>query len=168
MNDEQLVKLTINGRQRSVRAMPTTTLLTVLRDELALTGAKRGCNQGVCGACTVLVADQPVRSCLSLAVNLVDQPITTVEGLAQTRELAPLQRALIENGAVQCGFCTSGVLFPRTRYSAKIRIRMPMRQEPHCPETCAAAQVISKLLKRSAVLGMRLRNARGWPKSPAS
>src|ERR1700733_5139214 len=106
VNDEQLVKLTINGRQRSVRAMPTTTLLTVLRDELALTGAKRGCNQGVCGACTVLVADQPVRSCLSLAVNLVDRPITTVEGLAQTRELAPLQRALIENGAVQCGFCT--------------------------------------------------------------
>ena len=60
MNDEQLVKLTINGRQRSVRAMATTTLLTVLRDELALTGAKRGCNQGVCGACTVLVADEPV------------------------------------------------------------------------------------------------------------
>lgn len=131
MNDEQLVKLTINGRQRSVRAMPTTTLLTVLRDELALTGAKRGCNQGVCGACTVLVADQPVRSCLSLAVNLVDRPITTVEGLAQTRELAPLQRALIENGAVQCGFCTSGVL---------VSAHSLLRQNPHpnADETRAA------------------------------
>lgn len=122
MNGEQLVNLTINGRLRSVRATPATTLLTVLRDELALTGAKRGCNQGVCGACTVLVADQPVRSCLSLAVNLVDRPITTVEGLAQNRELAPLQKAMTQNGAVQCGFCTSGILI--SAYAL-------LRQNPH-------------------------------------
>jgi aerobic carbon-monoxide dehydrogenase small subunit len=110
VNGEQLVNLTINGRTRAVRATPSTTLLTVLRDELMLTGAKRGCNQGVCGACTVLVDDQPVRGCLSLAANLAGRAITTIEGLGQRRELAPLQRALLERGAVQCGFCISGVL----------------------------------------------------------
>lgn len=143
MNGEQLVNLTINGRRRSVRAMPTTTLLTVLRDELALTGAKRGCNQGVCGACTVLVADQPVRSCLSLAVNLVDRPITTVEGLAQTRELAPLQQALTENGAVQCGFCTSGVL---------VSAHSLLRQNPHPSADEARAALSGNLCRCSGYI----------------
>jgi aerobic carbon-monoxide dehydrogenase small subunit len=110
VNGEQLVQLKINGRGRSLRATPAATLLTVLRDELALTGAKCGCNQGVCGACTVLVDDEPVRSCLSLAMNLVGREITTVEGLTQRRQLAPVQTALLEAGGVQCGFCTSGVL----------------------------------------------------------
>ena len=122
MNGEQSVNLTINGRDRAVRATPSTTLLTVLRDELMLTGAKRGCNQGVCGACTVLVDDQPVRGCLSLAMNLEGRAIMTVEGLAKRRELAPLQQALLEGGAVQCGFCTSGVL---------ISAFALLRQNPH-------------------------------------
>ena len=104
MNAKQLVTLKINGRSREVRAAPTTTLLTVLRDELMLTGSKRGCNQGVCGACTVLIDDRPVRSCLSLAMNLTDRAITTVENLAQRQEFAPLQRSMLEHGAVQCGF----------------------------------------------------------------
>jgi aerobic carbon-monoxide dehydrogenase small subunit len=107
---KRIVTLKINGRAREVRAEPTTTLLTVLRDELTLTGSKRGCNQGVCGACTVLIDDRPVRSCLSLAMNLTDRTITTIENLAQRQEFAPLQRAMLEYGAVQCGFCTSGVL----------------------------------------------------------
>jgi carbon-monoxide dehydrogenase small subunit len=130
-DDDQLVSLTINGRRRSVRATPTTTLLTILRDELTLTGAKRGCNQGVCGACTVLLDDRPVRSCLSLAMNLADRSITTIEGLAQKSDLAPIQRAMIENGAVQCGFCTSGVLV--SAYAL-------LRQNPHpdADETRAA------------------------------
>lgn len=110
MNGEQITNLTVNGRVRGVRTTPTTTLLTVLRDELSLTGAKRGCNQGVCGACTVLVDEQPVRGCLSLAANLVGRSIITVEGLAQKGELLGVQKALVKNGAVQCGFCTSGVL----------------------------------------------------------
>jgi carbon-monoxide dehydrogenase small subunit len=110
LNAEQIVNLEINGRSRAVRAAPATTLLTVLRDELTLTGAKRGCNQGVCGACTVLVDDEPVRSCLSLAMNLAGRAITTIEGLTQGRELAPVQQAMLEHGAVQCGFCTSGML----------------------------------------------------------
>jgi aerobic carbon-monoxide dehydrogenase small subunit len=110
VNGEQIVTLAVNGRQRSVRTTPMTTLLTVLRDQLFLTGAKRGCNQGVCGACTILVDDQPVRGCLSLAINLVGRAITTVEGLTQQGEFKPIQQAFQEGGAVQCGFCTSGVL----------------------------------------------------------
>lgn len=122
MIGEQSVNLTINGRDRTVRATLSTTLLTVLRDELLLTGSKRGCNQGVCGACTVLVDDRPVRGCLSLALNLVGRAITTIEGLAKRRELEPVQQALLESGAVQCGFCTSGVL---------ISTFALLRQNPH-------------------------------------
>ena len=105
-----LFELAINGRARSVRARPAATLLTVLRDELKLTGAKRGCNQGICGACTVLIDGKPMRSCLSLAANVVGRQVTTIEALAQRKELAPLQNALLECGAVQCGFCMSGML----------------------------------------------------------
>jgi carbon-monoxide dehydrogenase small subunit len=119
---EQLVELEVNGRRRALRVTPAMTLLTALRDDLMLTGAKRGCNQGVCGACTVLVDDRPVRSCLSLAINLVGRAITTIEGLTQGRPLAPVQRALIEGGAVQCGFCTSGVL---------VSAFALLRQNPH-------------------------------------
>lgn len=110
MSDAHLIELKVNGRNRSVRAAAAATLLTVLRDELALTGAKRGCNQGVCGACTVLIDGEPMRSCLSLAMNVVDREITTIEGLAQGRKLGPISTALLDAGAVQCGFCTSGVL----------------------------------------------------------
>jgi aerobic-type carbon monoxide dehydrogenase small subunit (CoxS/CutS family) len=106
--------LTVNDRARAVRAAPAETLLEVLRDQLGLTGAKRGCNQGVCGACTVLLAGRPVRSCLSLALNCADQPITTIEGLATGRQLSPLQQAVVESGAVQCGFCISGILLSAT------------------------------------------------------
>jgi aerobic carbon-monoxide dehydrogenase small subunit len=110
LSGELLFELIVNGRARSVRAQPTATLLTVLRDELMLTGAKRGCNQGICGACTVLIDSKPMRSCLSLAVNVVGQQVTTIEALAQKRELASLQNALLECGAVQCGFCMSGMI----------------------------------------------------------
>ncbi len=105
------VTLRVNGAERPVAAVaPWTTLLTVLRDELGLTGAKRGCNQGVCGACTVTVDGEPVRSCLSLALNCADRDIVTVEGLAPAGALAPVQQALAEGNAVQCGFCTPGIL----------------------------------------------------------
>ncbi len=105
------VTLRVNGAERPVAAVaPWTTLLTVLRDELGLTGAKRGCNQGVCGACTVTIDGEPVRSCLSLALNCAERDITTVEGLAPAGALAPVQQALAEGNAVQCGFCTPGIL----------------------------------------------------------
>lgn len=106
----QAVALKINGVERQVLAGATQTLLEVLRDQLGLTGSKRGCNQGVCGACTVMIDGRPVRGCLSLAANCEGSEITTVEGLASAGKLTPVQQALIDSGAVQCGFCTSGMV----------------------------------------------------------
>ena len=102
--------LRVNGQARPVQAETRQTLLEVLRDQLGLTGAKRGCNQGVCGACTVLADGEPVRACLSLAVACGHREITTIEGIGTPRSLAPVQRAIVEAGAIQCGFCTSGML----------------------------------------------------------
>ncbi|MFO1349557.1 MAG: (2Fe-2S)-binding protein [Gammaproteobacteria bacterium] len=104
-----MATLTINGASRELEIHPAATLLTALRDQLRLTGAKRGCNQGVCGACTVLVDGWPVRACLSLALNCEGSAITTIEGLGNPQRLAPIQHALAASGAVQCGFCTSGI-----------------------------------------------------------
>jgi aerobic carbon-monoxide dehydrogenase small subunit len=110
MSRQRLIDLRVNGTKCTARASSENTLLEVLRDELHLTGPKRGCNQGVCGACTVLIDNEPVRSCLSLAVLAENRPITTVEGLAEGKSLTPLQQSIIDCGAVQCGFCTGGLL----------------------------------------------------------
>jgi len=99
------VKLSVNGTAREVSVDGGTTLLHVLRDALHLTGTKRGCDYGVCGACTVLIDGRTARSCLALAATCEGREITTVEGIEH-----PVQRALIEKGAIQCGFCTSGVV----------------------------------------------------------
>jgi aerobic-type carbon monoxide dehydrogenase small subunit (CoxS/CutS family) len=102
--------LTVNGESRDLRIPADTTLLEALRSELALTGAKRGCNQGVCGACTVLLDDVPVRGCLTLAAAVQGCAITTIEGLAPPGGLGRVQQALHDAGAIQCGFCTPGVV----------------------------------------------------------
>ena len=104
------LELEINGVAADVRAGLATTLLTVLRDELHLTAAKRGCNQGVCGACTVEIDGVPMRSCLSLAHGCVERPVRTLEGLLETPRMQALQHAFAASGAFQCGFCTPGVL----------------------------------------------------------
>ena len=104
------VTMTVNGEERHVVANGHDTLLTVLRDQLHLTATRRGCNQGVCGACTVEMDGVTVRSCLSLAAVCDGAVITTVEGLAQGAELSVVQSAFAETGAVQCGFCTSGMM----------------------------------------------------------
>lgn len=104
------VELEINGVATDVRAGLSTTLLTVLRDELYLTAAKRGCNQGVCGACTVEIDGVPMRACLSLAHACLDRPVRTLEGLLQTPRMRALQHAFAASGAFQCGFCTPGML----------------------------------------------------------
>jgi aerobic-type carbon monoxide dehydrogenase small subunit (CoxS/CutS family) len=103
------VALRVNGTERRLLGAPGETLLTVLREN-GLTGAKRGCNQGVCGACTVLVDGAPVRSCLTVAADVEGAAVTTIEGLAPDGRLAPIQQAMQEHGAVQCGFCTSGMV----------------------------------------------------------
>lgn len=113
-----MTTLKVNGLDRPV-APGLRTLLSVLRDDLGLTGTKRGCNQGVCGACTVLVDGEPRRGCLTLAADVADREITTIEGLAPGGALSPVQRALIEAGAVQCGFCTSGMVLAAQDYLAR-------------------------------------------------
>jgi len=107
---KRLVQLRVNGEEYEVAVEPHHTLLRVLREELGLTGAKRGCDQGECGTCTVLMDGLPVPSCLILAVQAQGQEITTIEGLAQEGELHPLQQAFIEHFGFQCGFCTPGMI----------------------------------------------------------
>lgn len=104
------VRLRVNGESYDIVIAPYRTLLDVLREELRLTGSKKGCDAGDCGACTVLLDGKPVNTCLVLAATVQDAEIVTIEGLAQKGKLHPLQQAFISEGAVQCGFCTSGVL----------------------------------------------------------
>ena len=105
-----LIKTTINGKQVELDVRPNMTLLDFLRDEMGLTGTKRGCEVGECGACTVLLNGQAVNSCLILVPQIDGQEILTVEGLAQGEKLHPLQESFLDHDAVHCGFCTPGML----------------------------------------------------------
>jgi xanthine dehydrogenase YagT iron-sulfur-binding subunit len=102
------VRLTVNGLQHALDVDPRTTLLDALREHLALTGTKKGCDQGQCGACTVIVNGQRINSCLTLAVMHADDEITTIEGLANGDGLHPMQAAFVRHDALQCGYCTPG------------------------------------------------------------
>ena len=102
------VRLTVNGEQRELALRPWTTLLDALRDHLDLTGTKKGCDHGQCGACTVLVDGRRINSCMTLAVMQDGRDVTTIEGLAKDGRLHPLQEAFIEHDAFQCGYCTPG------------------------------------------------------------
>ena len=105
------VKFQVNGEQRELDASPIKSLLDVLREDLFLTGTKRGCDSGECGACTVIMNGKAVNSCLVLATELDGSEIITIEGLGRSAgDLHPLQKAFIEKGAVQCGFCTPGII----------------------------------------------------------
>lgn len=108
--DRQTITLNVNGTSRQVHVSPETTLLQVLRDEMHLTGTKNGCGQGHCGTCTVIVNGRAVRSCITRAASLDGAQVETIEGLASHGALHPLQQAFIEQGAVQCGFCTPGMI----------------------------------------------------------
>ena len=105
-----IFRLTINGRQHEVDAAADEPLLRVLRDELDLTGSKYGCGEGQCGACTVLVDGQPVRSCITRVGTLRSKAVTTIEGLATDNALHPVQKAFLEHDAMQCGYCTAGMI----------------------------------------------------------
>jgi xanthine dehydrogenase YagT iron-sulfur-binding subunit len=108
------VKLTVNGRPYALQLEPRVTLLDALREYAGLTGTKKGCDRGQCGACTVLVDGRRINSCLTLAVMHEGQSITTVEGLAEQERLSPIQRAFVEHDAFQCGYCTPGQLCSAT------------------------------------------------------
>lgn len=110
MSEPQSISLNINGESHDVRIFVHQTLLEVLRDQLYLTGTKLGCNQGVCGACTVLRDGVPTRSCLTLAIDSTAFAITTIEGIVPAGELLPIQQAFIDAAAPQCGFCMSGMV----------------------------------------------------------
>ena len=118
------VRLTVNGRVHALSVEPWTTLLDLLRHELALTGSKKGCDHGQCGSCTVLVDGHAVNACLSLAVMQDGAQVTTVEGLAAADgTLSPIQQAFIDHDALQCGYCTPGQLCSATALIAEGRAR---------------------------------------------
>jgi aerobic carbon-monoxide dehydrogenase small subunit len=105
-----LVTLTVNGQERTITVAPETTLLDALRWQLGLTGTKKCCAEGECGACTVLVDDRAVNSCLVLAIEAEGANVTTIEGLEQAGRPSPLQEAFVSEGAIQCGFCIPGMV----------------------------------------------------------
>ena len=107
---KQLIELKVNGEIYEVAIDPHRTLLEVLRENLGLTGTKEACGMGDCGACTVLMDGKPVLSCLTLAMDVQGKDILTIEGLAREGELHPIQKAFVEHGAIQCGFCTPGMI----------------------------------------------------------
>ncbi|MDA3842912.1 MAG: molybdopterin-dependent oxidoreductase, partial [Candidatus Kapabacteria bacterium] len=107
---KQIIKININNRDYELAIKPNTTLLDLLRDQLRLTGTKRGCDHGDCGACTVIIDGKAVNSCLTLAIDCVGKKIETIEGVANGNEMHPIQRAFVEKGAIQCGFCTPGMV----------------------------------------------------------
>ncbi len=117
--------LTINGQRVAVDAEPATSLLTVLRDQLGLTGTKYGCGEGQCGACTVLLNGFPRRSCQTAVGVAAGKKITTIEGLARNGKLHPLQQAFLDEGALQCGYCTPGMIMTGVAF---------LRANPHPSE----------------------------------
>ncbi|GGI54694.1 hypothetical protein GCM10011430_18680 [Oxalicibacterium solurbis] len=102
------ISITVNGKPHTLQVMPNAILLDVIRDQLQLTGTKKGCDHGQCGACTLHVNGKPINSCLSLAVSHDGDSITTIEGLERNGQLHPVQQAFWEHDAFQCGYCTSG------------------------------------------------------------
>lgn len=119
MSSEMDITLVVNGEERLLHVPASRTLLAALRDDLALTGTKNACNQGVCGACTVLLDGVQVNACLTLAVNAAGCEITTIEGLGEGGEPSVVQQAFVDAGAIQCGFCMSGMIVSATALLAE-------------------------------------------------
>ena len=114
--EKRKIVLDVNDDVYEVEVFPNETLLEVLREKLGFTGAKCGCDDGTCGACTVLIDGLPVKSCLTLAVEVEHKKIQTIEGVAQNGKLHPIQESFVKNHAVQCGFCTSGMIMSALGY----------------------------------------------------
>ena len=114
MSNKLDITLRVNCKEHALRIPPSRTLLDVLRGELALTGTKNACNQGVCGACTVLIDGLPMNACLLLAANITERDIISVEGLGEGGKLSVVQQAFVDAGAIQCGFCMSGMIVTAT------------------------------------------------------
>jgi 4-hydroxybenzoyl-CoA reductase subunit alpha len=152
MSDEIVVRFQVNGKDHTIAVRPNTTLLAVLRDHLNLTGTKRGCGMGDCGACTVLVDGHPVASCLMLAVEADGARITTIEGLGDGGELHPLQKSFVKHGALQCGYCTPGMIMAS-------KALIDVNPSPGEEEICEA---LSGNLCRCAAYNRIIRAVQGW------
>ena len=111
---KRLIELNINGETRELAVEPNTTLAQVIRDQVGLTSTKEACGTGECGTCTVLIDGRPILSCLTLAVDCQQQAILTIEGLSEGEALTPVQQAFQDCGAIQCGFCTPGMVLSTT------------------------------------------------------
>ena len=131
------VKLQVNGHSHSLTLDPRTTLLDALREHLALTGSKKGCDHGQCGACTVLIEGRRINSCLTLAVMHDGQSVTTIEGLALGDNLHPMQAAFVEHDGFQCGYCTSGQICSAVGMLAESRQGMPSYVTDDLTQTAA-------------------------------
>jgi carbon-monoxide dehydrogenase small subunit len=134
MSDRRDITFTVNGEERTICVEPRRTLADALREDCGLTGTHLGCEHGVCGACTVLVDDNPVRSCLMFAVQAEGARVRTVEGLATRDKLHPLQQAFWDNHGLQCGFCTPGFLM----LAVGILERDPYITEPELREALSS------------------------------
>ena len=137
------ITVTVNGLEEYVDVPSNMTLLGMLRDKLALTGTKNGCEAGECGACTVLIDGEPVNSCMMLAVEVDGRQVTTVEGLAPEGQLSRLQEAFVEHNAVQCGFCTPGVLISAHAF---------LERNPHPTEEETRAALVGNLCRCTGYL----------------
>jgi xanthine dehydrogenase YagT iron-sulfur-binding subunit len=129
------MRFEINGKWREVGVDTRTSLLDLLRDHLQLAGTKKGCNQGACGACTVLVDGERINSCLALAVQYQGRSITTIEGLGTETELHPLQCAFIEHDGLQCGYCTPGQICSAIGMASEVRRGVPSAITPDLNDT---------------------------------
>ena len=124
------VGLTVNGARHDLRLDPRTTLLDALREHLGLTGTKKGCDHGQCGACTVLVDGVRKNSCLNLAVSMHDREITTIEGLGTEQALHPMQAAFVKHDGFQCGYCTPGQICSAVGMLAELKRGLPSAVTP--------------------------------------
>ena len=147
------ITLRVNGTPRSLNVDSRTSLLDLLREHLGLTGSKKGCDHGQCGACTVLVAGRRVNACLTLAVMVGDSPITTIEGLGTTQQPSALQRAFIHEQACQCGYCSNGMimaaqaLLARNRRPSEAEVKQAL--EGHLCRCGAHNRIVRAVLRAS-------------------
>ncbi len=139
------ISLTVNGSEELLDVPSNMTLLQMLREKLGLTGTKNGCSAGECGACTVILNGEPVNSCMVLAVECQGAEVLTVEGLAKGDQLAPIQQAIIEQGGVQCGFCTPGML---------MSARALLDRNPHPTESDIREALVGNLCRCTGYLSI--------------
>ncbi len=151
-----VLEIQVNGTRHRIEIDADRTLLSVLRDDLDLTGAKYGCGEGQCGACTVLIDGRPARSCITPVASVSGKPVTTIEGLEQGGRLHPVQEAFIEEDAMQCGYCTPGMIVEAAALLG--RMRDPSEQqvaeamEGHLCRCCAYGRIV-RAVRRAAARG---------------